>query len=57
MMTPIAMVAPLLRPLVEPLPDPEALRADRVEEGAVEVADRVEASEAVGVMVTGACVE
>jgi len=51
------MVAPLLRPLDEPLPDPEALRADRVEEGAVEVADRVEASEAVGVMVMGSCVE
>jgi len=57
MMTAIAIVAPLLNPPDEPLPEPEALRADCVEEGAEEVSERVEASEAVGVTVTGDCVE
>lgn len=56
-MTAMAIVAALLKPLDEPSPEPEALRADRVEEGAEEVSDRVEASEAVGVIVTGDCVE
>jgi len=57
-MTAIAIVAPLPRPpFDELLPPPEALRADRVEEAEEVVEDNVDASEAAGVMVTGACVE
>lgn len=57
MMTAIAIVAPLLSPLDESFPEFEGLRADCVEEGAEEVWERVETSEAVGVIVTGDCVE
>lgn len=51
MMTAIAMVAPLLNPPDELLLDPDALSAERVDEDDEEVEDKVDASEAVGVIV------
>lgn len=54
-MTAIAIVAALLRPFDEP-PDPEALKADCVEEALAEVLVDVVA-DPVGVIVSTGCVE